>query len=320
MNIMGMIGGVLKYLGYGAGGLASVALVLLVALQDKLVYVPVIPGQPREYPYTPDRLGLEYEDVWLRAADGVKLHGWFIRATPRLRSEAAVTGPTVLFFQENAGNIAHRLENVVMMIRHLRCNMFLLSYRGYGASEGSPTERGLVMDAQAALDYLLNREDIDPDRIIAFGRSLGGAVATQLARKNPGELRAVILENTFTSILDMAGILMPALGYVIGGNGYKPLNFLVRNQWRTLEAIRELKEPILFLSGLKDEMIPPAMMKKLYRAATNAQDRVYVEFPTGMHMDTWLRGRESYWQALQDFLGVQGDTRTRTLESQNLRK
>lgn len=96
MNVMGMIGGVLKYLGYGAGGLASVALVLLVALQDKLVYVPVIPGQPREYPYTPDRLGLEYEDVWLRAADGVKLHGWFIRATPRLRSEPAITGKVVV--------------------------------------------------------------------------------------------------------------------------------------------------------------------------------------------------------------------------------
>jgi hypothetical protein len=92
MSVLGLVGGLLKYVAYGAGGLASVALVLLVTFQEKLVYVPVIPGQPREYPYTPDRLGLDYEDVWLRAADGTKLHGWFIRASTRLRSEPVVTG------------------------------------------------------------------------------------------------------------------------------------------------------------------------------------------------------------------------------------
>lgn len=273
---------------------------LLVALQEKLVYVPVLPGLTKSYSITPDRLRLDYEDVWLRSSDGVRLHAWFIKLFPDCK------GPTILFFQENAGNIAHRLEMVHTMIHELQCNVFMLSYRGYGASDGYPSQHGITADAQAALDHLIQRRDIDESRIFVFGRSLGGAVGAVLTKNNPDKVCALILENTFTSILDMAGVLLPFLKWFLGGSGskgLKVLNFLVRSPWNTIDVIGEIKQPILFLSGLRDELVPPSHMLMLYAkaAAHNSQCRFEV-FPTGMHMDTWLAGGQDYWSTIRQFL------------------
>ncbi|XP_042511669.1 alpha/beta hydrolase domain-containing protein WAV2-like [Macadamia integrifolia] len=268
---------------YGVGGIVVAGISLLVALQEKLVYVPVLPGLSKSYPITPARLRLQYEDVWLRSSDGVRLHAWFIKLFPDC------TGPTILFFQENAGNIAHRLEMVRIMLQRLRCNVFMLSYRGC-----------------AALDHLTQRTDIDASRIVVFGRSLGGAVGAALTKNNPDKVAAFILENTFTSILDMAGVLLPFLKWFIGGSGSKGpkvLNCLVRSPWSTIDIIGQIKQPILFLSGLQDEMVPPSHMQMLYaKAATRNRQCVFVEFPTGMHMDTWLAGGDHYWQSIQLFL------------------
>ncbi|KAE8712198.1 Alpha/beta-Hydrolases superfamily protein isoform 2 [Hibiscus syriacus] len=114
---------------------------LLVAFQEKIVYVPVLPGLTKSCPITSARLRLTYEDVWLRSSDGIKLHSWFIKLFPDCR------GPTILFFfQENARNIAHRLEMVRIMLQRLQCNVFMLPYRGYGASDGYPSQRGIIND------------------------------------------------------------------------------------------------------------------------------------------------------------------------------
>eukprot|EP00249_Psilotum_nudum_P006466 c19793_g1_i1 orf=493-1425(-) len=289
---------------YSFGGLACTCIVLLVTFQEKLVYVPVVPGLTRGYPFSPARLRLKYEDVWLSSSDGVRLHSWFIKYNSQCR------GPTILFFQENAGNIAHRLEFVDIMMRRLRCNVFMLSYRGYGASDGYPSQLGIVKDAQAALDHLLQRTDIDPTKVIVFGRSLGGAVGSSLVKNNPGKVCALILENTFTSILDMAGLIFPPLGWLIGGKGSKGvkiLNFLVRSPWNTIEIIDQISEPILFLSGLQDEMVPPLHMKKLYDAACSNPRHAFVEFQTGMHMDTWLTGGDRYWRTIELFMKTYAD-------------
>ncbi|XP_022882545.1 protein bem46-like [Olea europaea var. sylvestris] len=285
---------------YGVGGIVVAGMALLVAFQEKLVYVPVVPGLTKSYPMTPARLRLLYEDVWLRSSDGVRLHSWFIKLFPDCR------GPTILFFQENAGNIAHRLEMVRIMLQRLQCNVFMLSYRGYGASEGFSSQLGITKDAQAALDHLFQRTDIDTSRIIVFGRSLGGAVGAVLTKNNPDKVAAIILENTFTSILDMAGVLLPFLKWFIGkssSKGPRLLNFLVRSPWNTIDVIGEIKQPILFLSGLQDEMVPPSHMQMLYaKAAARNQQCSFVEFPNGMHMDTWLSGGDRYWSTIQEFL------------------
>ncbi|XP_021902051.1 protein bem46 [Carica papaya] len=285
---------------YGVGGIVMAGMALLVAFQEKLVYVPVLPGLTKSYPITPARLRLIYEDVWLRSSDGIRLHSWFIRLFPDCR------GPTILFFQENAGNIAHRLEMIRILLQRLHCNVFMLSYRGYGASDGYPSQHGIIQDAQAALDYLYQRTDIDTSRIVVFGRSLGGAVGATLTKNNPDKVSALILENTFTSILDMAGVLLPFLKWFIGGSGSKGpkiLNFLVRSPWSTIDVIGKIEQPILFISGLQDEMVPPVHMKMLYaKAAARNRQCTFVEFPNGMHMDTWLSGGDHYWRTIQQFL------------------
>ncbi|XP_015080280.1 alpha/beta hydrolase domain-containing protein WAV2 isoform X2 [Solanum pennellii] len=285
---------------YGVGGIVVAGMAILVAFQEKLVYVPVLPGLTKAYPITPARLRLLYEDVWLRSSDGVRLHAWFIKLFPDCR------GPTIIFFQENAGNIAHRLEMVRIMLQRLQCNVFMLSYRGYGASDGYPSQHGITKDAQAALDHLVQRTDIDTSRIVVFGRSLGGAVGTVLTKNNPDKVAGLILENTFTSILDMAGVLLPFLKWVIGGSGskgFKLLNFVVRSPWNTIDVIGEIRQPILFLSGLQDEMVPPFHMQMLYaKAAARNRQCLFVEFPSGMHMDTWLAGGDHYWRTIQKYL------------------
>ncbi|KAF3795309.1 bem46 protein [Nymphaea thermarum] len=273
---------------YGVGGIVVAGMSLLVALQEKLVYVPVVPGLTKSYPITPARLHLKFEDVWLRSSDGVRLHAWFIKLFPDCR------------------DIAHRLEYIRIMLQQLQCNVFMLSYRGYGASEGYPSQHGIIKDAQAALDHLTQRTDIDTSKIIVFGRSLGGAVGAALAKNNPDKVSALILENTFTSVLDMAGVLLPFLRWFIGSTAFKGpkiLNFLVRSPWNTVEIIDKIKQPILFLSGLQDEMVPPAHMRMLYEKASSSNSRtLFVDFPDGMHMDTWLSGAERYWRSIQLFL------------------
>ncbi|XP_022754822.1 protein bem46-like isoform X2 [Durio zibethinus] len=300
---------------YGVGGIVVVGMALLVAFQEKLVYVPVLPGLTKSYPITPARLRLDYEDVWLRSSDGVRLHAWFIKLFPDCR------GPTILFFQENAGNIAHRLEMIRIMLQRLQCNVFMLSYRGYGASDGYPSQHGIINDAQAALDHLTQRTDIDPNRIVVFGRSLGGAVGAVLTKNNPDKVAALILENTFTSILDMVGVLLPFLKWFIGGPGTKGpkiLNFLVLSPWSTIDIIGQVKQPILFLSGLQDEMVPSSHMQMLYaKAAAHNRQCLFVEFPTGMHMDTWLAGGDHYWITIQQFFEKQVPEKKENESSQN---
>lgn len=194
---------------------------------------------------------------------------------------------------------------VRIMLQRLNCNVFMLSYRGYGASDGYPSQHGIIRDAQAALDHLSQRTDIDTSRIVVFGRSLGGAVGAVLTKNNPDKVSALILENTFTSILDMAGVLLPFLKWFIGKspNGPRILNFLVRSPWSTIDIVGQIKQPILFISGLQDEMVPPVHMQILYaKAAAHNRQSLFVEFPNGMHMDTWLAGGDHYWRTIQQFL------------------
>lgn len=113
--------------------------------------------------------GLPYENVQVRASDGTLLNMFFIYQPP----ERIYQSPTIVFFHGNAGNMGHRLPNTVELYHNLHCNILLVEYRGYGLSEGAPTEDGLYMDARASIDYLYSRNDINYAEIIVFGRSLG---------------------------------------------------------------------------------------------------------------------------------------------------
>ena len=218
----------------------------LYAFQEKILYVPVIPGVPNEYTEVPSDYGLQYNNEYLTAEDGVRLQCWFIAA----QNPRSAKPPVMLFLQENAGNMSHRTPLFAALSARLRCAIFVLGYRGYGQSEGSPSQAGLELDSAAALSHLLQRTDIDTSRIVVFGRSLGGAVAIHLAAKAQASLRAVMVENTFTSVEDMAPKMLPVLKPFIGSR--KPLNFLVRNKWRSADAIQLItKIPMLMFASAR---------------------------------------------------------------------
>lgn len=134
---------------------------------DKMLYHPDNPPNSRIFVPAPSILSLPFESVHFKSLDSTKLHGYLVLQPQPLECL------TVLFFHGNAGNIGHRLPNVKGLFKHLHANVFLVEYRGYGLSDGCPSESGLYKDAQAALNYLVSRQDIDHSRIIVFGRSLG---------------------------------------------------------------------------------------------------------------------------------------------------
>ena len=215
------------------GTISIVALSGLYVFQEKLLYLPVIPGTSNDFPYLPDKFHLIYEDIWLTAKDGTKLHCWHIHGHDSEVNTSNEKKPVIMFFQENAGNMSWRLPFLSELVRRLHCSVFVLSYRGYGKSESSPYQAGLEMDSEAAFAHILERNDVDHDRIVTFGKSLGGAVALHVASKYKSQVRAACIENTFTSVENMVSRVLPVLGYIIGKN--KPMNFLVRSdKWCSL--------------------------------------------------------------------------------------
>lgn len=146
--------------------------------------------------------GLPYESINIRSTDGVILHAFLIRHN----GDKGRFVPTIVYFHGNAGNMGHRLQNAAGMFHTLQCNLLMVDYRGYGLSTGAPLERGLYNDARASIDYLFTRHDLDLNQIVLFGRSLGGAVAIDVGADPEyyQKLMCVVLENTFTSIPEMA--------------------------------------------------------------------------------------------------------------------
>nr|CAG4641047.1 EOG090X09ZU [Eulimnadia texana] len=245
---------------------------------DKLLYYPDTPTNARVYIPAPNVFGLAYESIYLKSLDGTKIHAFFVK------HQQVSNRPTVLFLHGNAGNIGHRLPNAKGLYRHLNANVFLLEYRGYGLSEGTPSETGLYQDAQAALDYLYNREDVDHSRIIIFGRSLGGAVAVDLASKpqNCNKISCLLLENTFSSIIDMANEIVPWKGIQ-----YLP-KWFHKNKFLSKEKMHLIQVPVVFISGTSDQLVPPSMMMELY-SKCSSQRKILLQIPGGDHNGTWTK-------------------------------
>ena len=213
------------------------------ALQNKLIYVPHFPPGSRKEVWRPSRFGFPaFEEVTLRSADGIQLHAFWIPS----QSAKPAAMPTVIFFHANAGNMGHRLPILRRISDYVDVNFFVISYRGYGESEGSPEEVGIRKDAQAALDYLLaeRKEELDVNKIVVYGQSIGGAVSIDLAARNQSKIAALIVENTFRSLRSLIPHVMPALGWA---------SLLCHQRWESEERLREmLGAPLpkmLFLSG-----------------------------------------------------------------------
>jgi hypothetical protein len=241
--------------------------------QPGMIFFPYAPLDA-----TPNDWGLEYEDVSFRTDDGLGLHGWFI---PHADSHRVL-----LFFHGNAGNISHRGESIVVFHR-LGLNVFIVDYRGYGRSEGKPSEQGLYLDAGAAWRHLTQDRGFAPSDIVVFGRSLGGVVAAKLAsRERPG---ALILESSFSSARDAAREIFPLLSRLVA----------VRFDLDAAGYVRKARCPVLVLHSPDDEIIPYRLGRKLFDAAP--EPKRFVELRGG-HNEGFILSQPGYERAIGEFL------------------
>ncbi|KAI0852658.1 alpha/beta-hydrolase [Daldinia vernicosa] len=271
-------------------GVAAVLTTLLYFKQKALIYPSHMPPNARTNVPRPSQFGIkDFEELVIPTNDGEKLSAFYIRGPRGGRHSKC----TILMFHGNAGNIGHRLPIARMLINYIGCNVFMLEYRGYGLSTGEPDEKGIAIDAQTALDYLRSRAETSSHKLIIYGQSLGGAVSIKLVSKNQhaGDIVGLILENTFLSMRSLIPSVIPPAKY---------LTMLCHQVWPSESILPSITEvPILFLSGLQDEIVPPSHMRKLYELATTPT-KIWKPLPGGDHNSSVLE--EGYFEAISDFI------------------
>jgi len=261
----------------------EVAVVLFVAysvlgwalyfMQSSSLYKP-----RHEVTYTPDELGLDFEDVTFEAEDGVRLNGWFV---PSQGAEF-----TVLFCHGNGGNIMHRLDSINIFY-NLQINCFIFDYRGYGNSEGKLSEEGTYRDVEAAYRWLTEEKGQLPENIILFGKSLGGSIAAYLAGRV--EVASLVLESAFTSYVDIGKEFYP----------YMPVRLFARFNYDTLSYIKKVHRPVMIIHSKNDEMVSFKFGRELYQAANDPSKFVEI---FGHHNDSFLVSGNIYKKAWTEWI------------------
>jgi fermentation-respiration switch protein FrsA (DUF1100 family) len=238
--------------------------------ESRLVYHPV------PYPVGDwQPAGLTFDDAEFSAEDGTSLHGWYVEH-PEPRA-------VVLFLHGNAGNIAGRAE-FLRRVHALRVSVLALDYRGYGRSEGSPTEAGVIADARAARTWLAKKAGLREADIVLWGESLGCGVAIELATDGA---QALILESAFTSLPDVA-----AHHYA-----WMPVRLLMRNRLPAVDKIEQFRGPLLQAHGDADSVIPYKLGRRLFESANDPKE--FITIQGGDHNDP---RSSQFWQAVDRFL------------------
>lgn len=209
---------------------------------------------------SPEQFGLRAQDAEMRASDGTRLHAWFLPAS------GAAKG-TVLHLHGNAANISNHLP-LVAWLPARGYNVLMLDYRGFGRSEGSPTLDGIVEDALAALKYLRSRPDVDRDRLVVFGQSIGGATALRMLARDAAGVRLAIIDSSFPSY---RGIARDATA----GSAMAPLASLAAAALPgpdkdPVTALKSIGAPLIFMHGTRDSVIPHANSDALHAAAPSS--------------------------------------------------
>lgn len=257
-------------------GAYGLLLLLAYLLQPRLLFLPGVPG--REVETTPARIGLLFRDVELKTSDGETLHGWWL---PHEDSRA-----TVLFLHGNAGNISHRLDSL-QIFHELGVDVLIIDYRGYGRSSGKPSEAGLYRDASAAWDWLTGDRGIAGEDIIVFGRSLGAAVASELATRV--DAAGLVVESAFTSVPDIGAELY----------WWLPVRWLSRLDFDTARYLARTELPVLVVHSTEDEIIPFPHGRRLYEMAG---DRAALLELQGGHNTGFLESGQRYREGLDRFI------------------
>ncbi|CAK60159.1 unnamed protein product (macronuclear) [Paramecium tetraurelia] len=263
--------------------------------QESILYVPTVDGQqtskqnPPNY-RSPAARNLKFSPISIKH-DSIELKGWFIQ------QEQSAQAPTLIFFHENAGNLGYRLDYFEKYYYNLKCNIVAVAYRGYDESSGNPNQIGIQKDAIAIVRYVFTNLEIDKNNVFIHGRSLGGAVSIYAANyfqdSKKEKIRAIILENTFTSINDVVNDLVPNL----------PISHLLfsKNQWRSCDTIKNIKLPILFISSGQDELVSYNHMKRLIELSENSELKREYHIADGDHNGNWMKDEGAYFQNIQSF-------------------
>ncbi|MBI4428771.1 MAG: alpha/beta hydrolase [Ignavibacteriales bacterium] len=250
--------------------------VIAMLFEEKFIYFPT------KYPggiYDEARFVPNLVDCWITTEDSVRIHAWFAP------SESAHA--TLVISHGNAGNISHRID-IIKRLQRTGFNVLMFDYRGYGKSEGSPSESGIYKDGRAAFDYARSLREVDSSRIILWGTSLGGAVAVDVATQRPAA--AMILESTFSSAIDVAKTVYP----------YLPVHLLMQTRLNSFDKIPRVHIPVFMMHGDRDSVIPFELGKKLYENV-NAPKEFYV-IRGADHNDTYLVGGDEYLQRVKGFV------------------
>ncbi len=267
--------------------------ILVLLVEPRLTFMPV-----RELPVTPGDLELPFEDASITTDDHLRIHGWFVPA-PAHEDRGALRRPlTLLFFHGNAENIAFNLP-LVELAHRAGHGLLLVDYRGYGTSEGSPSEAGIYRDGEAALRYLRGRPDVDPGRIVVWGRSIGAAVAVHLVAGGTGSgsgapVAGVVLESPFTSALE----LLREGGHWI----LYPAALLGSYRFDSARLIGRIAAPLCVVHGTEDEVAPFRLGRRLYDLAAARKELVAIE--GGGHNDLMARHGDELWAGVSRFLAT----------------
>ncbi len=271
---------------YAFAGVTAVVILFLLggrlmleSLERQLIYFPTRVRQDAPTPRIPGASVVE--EVWLETADGERVHALYAEADAGLA--------TLLFFHGNAGNLYDRLDNVAGLVA-AGFAVLILDYRGYGKSEGHPSEPGLYEDGWAAYRYLTERRGVDPSRLVLFGRSLGSPVAVELGTREP--VGAIILESAFTTARDLARV---HYGWLPGA-----LFRALTHEFDSLAKVPRLRAPVLFVHGDADAIVPIEMGRRLHAAAP--EPKGWYELQGAGHNDTLLVGGNEYYRFLTDFV------------------
>jgi fermentation-respiration switch protein FrsA (DUF1100 family) len=260
-------------------------LLFLMANETKLVY----PGS--KYPrgnWTPENF--DYEEVEFQSADGTKLVGWYLHAPDAAEiatAEIEADAEFLLLCHGNAENVAQSAAYVGDRLRKaLRANVFVFDYRGYGKSEGVPFERGVLEDSEAAFEWLKQKSGKAADEIILVGHSIGGGPAVHLASEQGA--RTLVLQRTFNALTEPAANQYPWL----------PIRYVMRNQFRSIDKIRNYQGPLFQSHGVQDRLIPIRMGRELFDAAPTTRKK-FIAVDGMSHYEPLP---ESYWSDLKQFV------------------
>lgn len=227
---------------------------------NRLFYFPT-----RDEPTTPADWGLKFESVRFKSGDGTPLHGWFIPGkNPKPKG-------TVVFSHGNAGSISYHI-GFCAWFAEAGYNVLMYDYRGFGKSGGEPDRRGMINDVKAAFSYIMKRPDVDGQRVISYGHSLGGAQSiTALAESPVKGLRAIIIDGAFASYQAMARVIGGQLGASLVSDELAPKDFV-----KKLTPV-----PFLVVHGARDEVVPVSQGRLLYQSA--GQPKTLFEVEGGRH-------------------------------------